>query len=424
LRGAEGGSSLYVSDGLLQGILPPIPNLQFGYLYNFGKSVRGGRFSADYLFPLGLSKDSAVFGEAHAEFQNFWQKSDSSNRADVSIGGGYRAILGDSALLGVNGFYDTTRLGSRWYSSGGVGVEMAALVSGGDALDLNFNWYGRLFDGEVIRNAFRRGLANFDVEAGFSHELWEGGPDLRLKITGYQFDAGTRSGGWNVGGEIKTRDGVCTLKYEVGNDRINRTYHTVGGFLNVGFRLGALLKGENPFEPPEPVFKSPRNLHKNLTGAVNRSWRQPASVVVHKQMQMETPGQGTGEPCNLIGRFRVEAATIVSGQQYLVQPAYDRFRTPYQRIVLYWCGLSNPGQKLEEVLLRSLVCPPFQSCVPYAQSWDFHGLDLDGREGGPEVQDVGPSYLFRVGHPYVVFEFSGDPLIFESGGGISFDLLD
>ncbi|MGB6064092.1 MAG: hypothetical protein WBG50_04755 [Desulfomonilaceae bacterium] len=49
--GPPGGSeSLYVSDGMLRGILPLIPNLQFGYLYDFGNDrVNSGRFTADYL---------------------------------------------------------------------------------------------------------------------------------------------------------------------------------------------------------------------------------------------------------------------------------------------------------------------------------------------------------------------------------------
>ena len=85
-------------------------------------------------------------------------------------------------------------------SSGSVGVEMAAILSGNDAVDLNFNWDGTLFSGNVISNAFRYGPSNFDAEAGYSHELWNGGPDLRLKLTGYQFNAGEKIGGWNAGG--------------------------------------------------------------------------------------------------------------------------------------------------------------------------------------------------------------------------------
>ena len=203
--GTGGSGSLYLSEGMLRGILPLIPNLQFGYLYDFGNNrVSSGRFTADYLLPLRLSGDSVIFGEAHTEFQDFWKtltstftsgttlksRSGFNNRVDMSFGGGYRTLVRSDTLLGVNGFYDTSRLGGTWYSSGGVGLEMAALVSGNDAIDLNFNWYGQLFNGNVIRNAFRYGPSNYDVQAGYSHELWNGGPDLRLKMTGYQFDIG------------------------------------------------------------------------------------------------------------------------------------------------------------------------------------------------------------------------------------------
>ena len=121
-----GPESLYVSDGMLRGILPLIPNLQFGYLYDFGNNrVNSGRFTADYLLPFALSADSEIFGEAHTEFQDFWNtlrsgfssgttNSAFNNRVDMSFGGGLRTFLRRDTLLGVNGFYDASRLGGTW----------------------------------------------------------------------------------------------------------------------------------------------------------------------------------------------------------------------------------------------------------------------------------------------------------------------
>ncbi|MFH1113433.1 MAG: hypothetical protein V1792_05885 [Pseudomonadota bacterium] len=272
-----------ISSGMFPSILPPIPNLQVGYLYYFGQNVRSGRFTADYLLPFSLSKNSTVFGEAHTEFQSFWKTNNGfNNRVDLSLGGGYRSILSNRTLVGVNGFYDTSRLGEKWYSSGSLGFELAALVSGSDALDLSFNWYGKLFNGNVIRNAFRYGPGNFDVQAGYSHELWDGGPDMRLKVAAYQFNIGDNVYGWNAGAELKTRDGVFSLRYDVGNDKINRTYQTVGGFVNIGLQLDNLLRGESPFTKPEPIFRSPRNLWRMLTQNVYRNWYQPEEVVQNR----------------------------------------------------------------------------------------------------------------------------------------------
>jgi hypothetical protein len=276
-----GSDTVSLSSGMFPNILPPIPNLQFGYLYNFGPNVRSGRGTVDYILPFSLSKNSVLFGEAHSEFQSFWKKDNGfNNRTDVSLGGGYRRIFKDTTLLGVNGFYDTTKLGSKWYSSGGLGLQMAALLPGNDAVDINFNWYGKLFDSNVIRNAFRFGPSNYDFQAGYSHELWNGGPDLRLSATGYMFDIGNNVYGWNAGAELKSRDGMFVLKYDVGNDRINETYQTVGAFVNVGFQLENVLKGESPFTKPEPIFKSPRNLTYLLTQTLNRNWYQPHALVV------------------------------------------------------------------------------------------------------------------------------------------------
>ncbi|MGB6068285.1 MAG: hypothetical protein WBG50_26045 [Desulfomonilaceae bacterium] len=300
--------SLYVSDGMLRGILPLIPNLQFGYLYDFGNDrVNSGRFTADYLLPFTLNADSEVFGEAHTEFQDFWNtlrsaftsgitNSAFNNRVDMSFGGGFRTFLNHGTLLGVNGFYDTSRLGGTWYSSGGLGFEMAALM-GSDALDFNFNWYGQLFNSNVLINAFRYGPSNFDFQAGYSHELWNGGPDLRLSATGYKFDIGNSVYGWNGGAELWSRDAMFVLRYNVGHDQVNETYQTVGGFVNIGFQLENIFRGESPFTKPEPIFKSPRTLRYMLTRPVRRDWHQSTAIVVTRQ------GQGqegcTGECCNL-----------------------------------------------------------------------------------------------------------------------------
>jgi hypothetical protein len=331
----RGSDSLYVSDGVLRGILPLIPNLQFGYLYDFGNNrVNTGRFTADYLLPFTLSADSEVFGEAHTEFQDFWNtlksvfasgttNSTFNNRVDMSFGGGFRAFPNHYTLLGINGFYDTSRLGENWYSSGGLGMEMAALI-GSDALDLNFNWYGQLFNGNVIRNAFRYGPSNFDFQAGYSHELWNGGPDLRLSATGYKFDIGNSVYGWNGGAELRSRDGVFVLRYNVGHDKVNETYQEVGGFVNIGFQLDNIFRGESPFTKPEPIFSSPRGLRYLLTRLVRRHWHQPGVIVVNRQggSQGGSQGQG-GSSCGNLDRFLASVTMTPTGSGGVSYNSFD-----------------------------------------------------------------------------------------------------
>jgi hypothetical protein len=149
-----------VSSGMLSPFPPKIPNLDLGFLYYFGRNVSTGRFTADYTLPFRLSADSALFGEAHAEGWDSWKRpsvsiatpagfttttSTANNRIDLSFGGGYcTMILGRNALLGVNGFYDTSRLSNKWYLSGGVRLEMAANVGEDDALDLTLMGFVRL----------------------------------------------------------------------------------------------------------------------------------------------------------------------------------------------------------------------------------------------------------------------------------------
>ncbi len=203
-------------------------------------------------------------------------------------------MMGANTFVGVNGFYDTSRLFNKWHSSGGLGLEYAANIAGDDAVDLNFNWYGNLFNRDVLINAFRNKGNSFDLEAGYSHALFDHAMDLRLKFVGYQFDIGDKVYGWRGGADLTTRDGVFTVRYEYGHDRIDGYYNTVGGFVNVGFQLENLLSGESPFVMPQPVFRSPRDLRRLLGLKVKRNWHQPTAVV----MTRHTGGAVRGLTCD------------------------------------------------------------------------------------------------------------------------------
>lgn len=331
--GQRGSDSVYLSDRMFRDILGPIPNLQVGYLYRFGSSyARSGRLTVDYLLPVMFGKgNSAVFGEAHGEVTNFWDSvknifrsggtitstSSFNERTDLSFGGGYRTILNDNTLIGLNGFFDTTKLGSRWYSSGGLGFEAAALLSGNDAIDLNFNWYGNLFNSDVLAIAFCRGPENCDFQVGYSHELWNGGPDLRLSATGYRFSAGMGVYGFRGGAELKTRDGVFSLKYQAAHDRLNQTYHTVGVFVNVGVQLSNLMSGENPLMMPEPIFRSPRNIERRLTEPVRRDFIDR----VHARLY-HSGHQSGGYSCPVCS---TNTCSVQIGSQLVVQQGFGQF---------------------------------------------------------------------------------------------------
>lgn len=282
LLGPVRSDTIPISSGLFQGILQRIPNLELGFIYSFGRDVRAGRGTADYLVPIDLGHDSTIFGELHAEFQDFWKapSGGANNRVDLSFGGGCRTILRNTALVGLNGFYDTSRLFGSWYSSGSLGLEMAAITPDDGAIELNLNWYGNLFTRDGLINAFRNRGGSYDIEAGYSQPLFNQALDLRLKLTGYQFDIGTKVYGWRTGADVTTRDGVFTVKYEWGQDAVNGSYNSLGGFVNVGFQPENILRGESPFTAPEPVFQSPRNLLRMLTQKVKRNWHQPAAVVL------------------------------------------------------------------------------------------------------------------------------------------------
>jgi len=303
--------SILVTPQMFPGIFPAIPNLQVGYQHYFGKSVSTGRLTLDYLLPVSLGSDSVFFGESHAQFTDFWKtierwlSSDGTNmnyrgvkeRLDLSFGGGVRKIFWGNTLVGFNGFYDATRLGNRWYKSGSAGLEFAALLPGDDVVDFNFNWYGRLFNSDVLANAFRRGPDNFDLQAGYTRELWRGGPDLRLGGTAYRFQPGRRLWGGKGSAEIKTSDGMFSLKYELAYDDMHKTYHMVGANMNLAFGF-QWTDGSIGFTygPPEPIFRGPRNFRRRLTQPLaHRRSTAPGSILVRSRASSNA-GQGNCNP--------------------------------------------------------------------------------------------------------------------------------
>ncbi len=82
-----------------------------------------------------------------------------------------------------------------------------------------------------------------------------------------------------VGRTLPRETGMFTLRYEYGHDRIDGSYNTVGGFINVGFQLENLLRGESPFSFPEPVFRSSRDLRRLLGLKVKRNRHQPTATI-------------------------------------------------------------------------------------------------------------------------------------------------
>jgi len=294
-----GSETIPVSSGMFPWLFSGIPHLKAGFAYSFGKNVRYGRGILDYLLPIDIAPATTLFGEIHGEFLDFWKKPagrvvpapavgvpglieapiSTQQRYDLSVGGGLRRGISADSIIGVNAFCDATKVQDRWYSSGGLGLELLSLLPGDGLLDLNLNYYGNLFSGSNFVNVFRNGTGNFDIEAGYSQPLFNQALDLRLKAVGYQFDVGQKVYGWRTGVDATTRDGLFRLTYEYTNDRISAPYHTISGTVDLGLQLEKLLRGESPFTMPEPVFASPRNVSRIFHEPVKRRWFQPTQIV-------------------------------------------------------------------------------------------------------------------------------------------------
>ncbi len=266
---------------LFQEFLPQIPKLRLGYLYSFGDSLSWGRMTGDFFVPLGLSRGSTLFGQAHVEFQDYWRLpfAGAHHRVDVSSGAGYRRVLSRNVLLGVNAFYDSTRILSDWYSSAGAGAEAVFMLPNFDIIDLTWNYYGNLSrgrhgsDGQILN-----GPPNTDFEIGFSHAIFGRNPDFRARINAYNYDTTQNIWGFKGGADLTALDGAMILRAEIGRDQLYGTYQTVGAFVNIPIRLDNVFSFKSPFvaasrsEVPivQPAGMSCEPGSKSSTGPSNR----------------------------------------------------------------------------------------------------------------------------------------------------------
>jgi len=306
--------TISLSSGMFRDWLPSIPNLRLGFNYFFGNNLRQSIWSADYVLPLNLTYRDTLFGEAHASgvnyksttwvpfLANFWSLTapGADSRTDLAFGVGYRRMVTDDGMFGLNTFYDATRLLGTWHSSGSVGVEFAANGPGGSAIDLNANWYssvygpfnsrGSVFPTFNIVDELRSGHGSFDVEAGYSQPVLRQALDLRLSVNAYSYELQPdRKYGLKGGAELLTRDGLFRVVVAYGHDGVYGSYGNVAAYVDVGFHAENILAGQNPFSMPDPVFKSPRNLRRLLSQPVKRHWAKPAVVVANSRCEGEPP---------------------------------------------------------------------------------------------------------------------------------------
>jgi hypothetical protein len=360
-----GVEAVPISSALVRNWLPVIPNLQFGFNYLFGRNLSQTWWSADYVLPVSLTSSDIVFGEAHVDsassastggfpfLNNFWQQGPAGlqNRIDLSFGLGYRKLFGDNLLVGAYGFYDSTRLTGSWRSAGSVGFQTAANGPGDSAVDLNFNYYSDSYVGYDSRGsafptfnlfgAVASGTGNYDFEAGISQPLFNRAYDFRVKAAGYKYDIGnSKVYGLRSGADLTTADGVFKVSAEYGNDRLIGQYGQIGAYVNIGFQAENIVKGENPFTKPEPIFKSPRHLRQLASQPTKRNWRKPSAVIANAYCEgLPDDSQfnaGYNKACFYSGynpagkQCKYEGLTIISDtpggiwfNQY-VKPYYDQ----------------------------------------------------------------------------------------------------
>jgi hypothetical protein len=283
---------------------PALKNLEVGFLYQFSdKGQYRSLLKADILVPLRQTCSSIIFSQGHYGYNRFQINGVPNGgfadyRTDAFAGGGYRVLVDPTFSLGLNGFWDFARVLGSNHNSWGIGLEATYARTDRGILDLTINQYGNLFGSSPL-NIWRNGDLNFDVEAGYSVGFSQGLGDLRIKANAYRFDAGDGGpvGGYKLGAEVTSPNGALLLACDVGRDRYTGTYSTVQATLNVSFDTAALLQGQNPISPPQPVIANGQvNPIGILTRKVRRNTNIPITGTPYFEFQINGPyiwGSGT-----------------------------------------------------------------------------------------------------------------------------------
>lgn len=241
------------------------PTVAGGAIYRWGGDDRDSRVTMDFLFPTLLGSSTSLFFESRAEYQDVCSHLMRSvdHRFDLGVGLGLRKEWHDRVMCGINGFWDTSRLHGDWYSSPGLGFELALY-------SLDRRW-------DLLLNVYRGG--GIDLTTGFTVPICEDRLDMRVHIDKYRFFDGELILGWKGGVEISSPDRLLAVSYEYGKDSNMPEYHAIACSVTVPFRLENIFSGTNPFELPEPPLRETRYRKRSQSEGVKRAWRRPETVV-------------------------------------------------------------------------------------------------------------------------------------------------
>ncbi len=248
-------NSILVDQSFFPELMIRIPNLEFGYLYAFGNGNHTSRLIIDYIVPIRVFEGDVVFFETHGRFEDFFDTLGGSEDPffRVLFGGGYRKRLTDYLMVGINGFYNTSRVQGLWYRSALGGIEVASVTVGGTKLMFNFNAHGDLFGREDGFFWTFKGIGDAKAQLAYQTPLYVGDRswELKLKVSRYWISRLLEpEHGGSFGAEVLSKDGVFRFAYETGYDEYTERWNTIGVYFRLGFDPMKLVAGENPFSKP------------------------------------------------------------------------------------------------------------------------------------------------------------------------------
>jgi len=214
----------------------------------------------DYFLPVKAWPDKSFFLNPRISL--------TSKNESLSVGAGFRHLLGSDVMVGFHTFHDWVRprkQSDQFLKEIGVGFELSVLPGKYSDIIISGNAYfpinerSSLFQGEDLlsREALCTG---FDARIGFGLPALVNWLDMRLDARAHSYrGAATDDTGYKAGLSVNTRDGMFRAVFEQEKDNRKGEQYRIEGSINLAFDWKDLLNGEVPFSAPYSIPQSRYN---------------------------------------------------------------------------------------------------------------------------------------------------------------------
>lgn len=287
----------------------------------------------DMIFPLRGDRERFFFFNPHLRMGT-------PDSKEMNLGLGYRALVSERYILGLNVFYDRMKSHEdNYYKQWGAGAEVLSKW-----VDVRANYYKPFGDTKkrapsvdgyrfastslLFVPGYEEALKGYDAEAGFLVPLISRLAETRVYAGVYRYDSDLASDKDDVNGEryrfeIRPNPHV-NFNAEVKHDGVRGTDTFTGFYIDVPFSVEDLFSGKNPFTPVEKSASGTRVIGERMTDKIVRD-RHVVAYTFGEGEDADAPAE--------IGEVASSSVDMIYVNKDNPNPGDGTYGNPYQDIM-------------------------------------------------------------------------------------------